>query len=149
MTGHRDEIAAQQIRGFRILGAFARQSRHLGTFRIALQEFAALLFECRNFSQYHFDVLALLLKNTAPLLQHLLQTLDLRPLILGRIVHIDKLTYLGQRQTESLASQRQFEPHLVAVAVHPVTPRPIWHNQSMVLVETDPTYSQSNPTRLV
>jgi len=131
-------FVAQQILKFSLLrpGSWRFTSAR-SIFGGPFQEVPALLLQCRHLAQHHFDVLALLLKNAAAFLQNLPQALDLRTLILGRIVHVNELTDFGQGQSQPLSAERELEAHLVAMAVDPVAARACGGDQSVVFVESD------------
>src|SRR2546428_14148247 len=69
--------------------------------------------------------------------EHLAKALELRALVAPRLVHVDQLADLGERQPEALAAQRELEPRAVARRVDAplaVAPR---RDQPLGLVEAD------------
>src|SRR3989442_5484317 len=95
------------------------------------------LLEGLDLGELRLDVGALLQQALAVGSEHLAEALELRPLVAPRLVHVDQLADLGERQAEALAAQRELEARAVARRVDAplaVAPR---REQSLVLVEAD------------
>src|SRR5882762_5249757 len=97
------------------------------------------LLEGRDFGEMRLDVGALLQQAAAVRLQHLAKALELRPLVASRLVHVDQLADLGERQAEALAAQRKLEPRAVAQRVDAPLAVAARRKQSLVLVKADGT----------
>ena len=65
----------------------------IGIFGVSGQEILALMLECSNFAQNRLDILALLLKDRTPPVQHFEETFDLDLFVLGGVVEIDEFAY--------------------------------------------------------
>src|SRR6185503_6136706 len=83
------------------------------------------------------DIGPLLQQACAVLLEHGEEALELRPLVAPRLVHVDQLADLGQRQAEALAAQRELEAGAVARRVDAALAVAARREQALVLVEAD------------
>src|SRR6187431_65943 len=87
-------------------------------FLLARQEIVALPLESVDLPQHCFDVFALLLQDGAAFLEDLKETLELRVVVPGGVIHVDQLADLHQREAETLASHREFEANPVTVTIN-------------------------------
>ena len=88
-------------------------------------------------SQHGIDVLLLLQQAPATIGQQAEKFGELRPFIAGNFIEIEKFRDFGQRKSEPLAAQYQFQSYSLAFAVNPRPAVPARGNQTFVLVETD------------
>src|SRR5205807_2927077 len=93
--------------------------------------------EAVELAELRLDVGALLQQARLGRFEHRQEALELGPLVAARLVHVDQLADLGERQPQALAAQRELEPRAVARRVDAalaVAPR---RNQPLVFVEAD------------
>ena len=101
------------------------------------QPFAALALELVDFCQHYGDVFLLLLEQRTPPGKHLQKLDELRPLAAGRIVEIQKLANLRQRQSKALAAQDELDADPLALPIHSALPVSSRRKQPLVLVEAN------------
>src|SRR3954469_24250106 len=70
-------------------------------------------------------------------IEDLLETLELRAVVAARLVHVDELADLGEREAEALSAQRQLEPGAVAGRVDAPLALAARREQALGLVEPD------------
>src|ERR1041385_1443382 len=76
----------------------------------AFQLLAHPLLEGLDLGQLRLYVGALLLEARLVRLEHREEALELRPLVAPRLVHVDQLADLREREPQALAAQRELEP---------------------------------------
>src|SRR3954469_12355906 len=102
-----------------------------------LQLLVHALLEGLNLGELRLDVGALLQQALAVRLEHLAETLELRPLVAPGLVHVDQLADLGERESQALAAQRELEARAVAQRVDAPLPCAARREQALVLIEAD------------
>src|SRR5579859_7347624 len=98
---------------------------------------ADALLERGDLRQLGLEVAALLLQQRLVLLEHGEEARQLRALVASRLVHVDQLANLRQRQAEPLAAQRQLQARAVAQGVDAALALAPRREQALVLVEAD------------
>src|SRR6185436_19751367 len=78
------------------------------------QPFLDPFLGAQDLGELRLDVGALLQQARLVRLEHGEEALELRPLVAPRLVHVDQLADLRQRQAEALAAQRELEAGAVA-----------------------------------
>src|SRR5262245_31111766 len=102
-----------------------------------LELLADSLFERLDLGKLRLDVGALLDQVLLVRLEHREEALELRPLVAPRLVHVDQLADLGQRQTEPLAAQGELEARAVPRRVDAPLAVAARRDQPLVFVEAD------------
>src|SRR5690348_4226800 len=70
-------------------------------------------------------------------LEHLAEALELRALVAARLVHVDQLAYLGEREAEALAAQRELDPRAGARRIDAPLSVAARREKPLALVEAD------------
>src|SRR5262245_23064630 len=102
-----------------------------------LELLADSLFERLDLGKLRLDVGALLDQVLLVRLEHREEALELRPLVAPRLVHVDQLADLGQREPEALAAQRELEARAVARRIDAPLAIAARREQALRLVEAD------------
>src|SRR5882672_5359111 len=102
-----------------------------------LELFADPFFERLDLGKLRFDVGALLQEARAVRLEHGEEALELRPLVASRLVHVDQLADLREREPQALAAQGELEAGAVARRVDAPLAYAARRDQPLGLVEAD------------
>src|SRR5919197_2420026 len=103
----------------------------------AAELLAHALLEGGDLGELRLDIGTLPQQAPAVRLQHLAKALELRPLVAPRLVHVDQLADLGERETEALAAQGELEARAVARGVNAPLAVTARCEQPLVFVEAD------------
>src|SRR5205085_666894 len=103
----------------------------------AVQELPRLRLEDADLREHLVDVAALALELLAPRLQRAHELEELRTLVGRRVVELEHLAHLGEREAQALAAQDELEAHVFALAVDAPPARAPGRDQPLVLVEAD------------
>src|SRR5262249_52565343 len=111
------------------LGSPARGAR--------VEELPRLALEAADLPEDLVDLVALPLELLAPRGERGDEFPELRPLVGRRIVELEHLPHVGEREPEALAAQDGLQAHKVALGVDAAAAVAARREQSLVLVETD------------
>lgn len=105
------------------------------------QPLAALLLDNVQLVQRRLDILALLAKLTAPIIDAGNEIVELSRLSRVAVIHADHVGNLHERESQPLTAQNQFESYPVAIGIDALASTPFRMQQAFILVKSNGPWS--------